>query len=506
VFDWLFGRKSVTLEEKLTKQLHQLVKESVMAGYPGTLAPGSLDFPSMEDGWWTPVGYYRNRNKRGDNPQAYLTEEDLKRSRERSRMLAVANEYARNALTVRQAYIVGTGIKTTAMPRKGAEEDAGAMKLADEVQSYLERWSALVKLPKIQKESVIRADRDGEVFLRSFRKDALELRFIEPENVGDFDGKTSFGIKTDPDDITELVAYLVRGGDGENFREVKAEEVLHIKCNTDSGIKRGLPFLFPVFNILEKIEKVDENMAAIIAIQAAIAMIRRNPVARSSAVTSAISANADLTRTNPYGNGGTDYYKRYKAGTILDVDGNTEYEFPAIGANMAGITEAKSSLLRTAAAGVCMAEYMITSDASNGNFASAQVAESPCISVFLSAQNDYCEIFGNGAYVEGAENGLQWDAIEYAVEQGQLDPAVLEMVVLKSEGPNIVVRDRTQETTRLSMLAERGIISRDEWAKAEGRDKAAKSDEEVQAEKDAEMQKQAALAQAKPKPAGDVAV
>ena len=145
---------------------------------------------------------------------------------------------------------------------------------------------------------------------------------------------------------------------------------------------------------------------------------------------------------------------------------------------------------------------MITSDASNGNFASSQVAESPCISIFLATQHDFCEVFGNGAYVEGAENGIQWDAIEYAVEQGQLDPAALEMVVLKSVGPNIVVRDRTQETTRLSMLAEKGIISRDQWAKAEGEDRAAITDEEMQAAKDAEMKKQFKMAQAKSKPAG----
>ena len=502
LLDRWFGKKQeVSIEEKLRGEMQRLVKESIMYGLPGTPAPGTLDFPSFEDGFWTPAGYYRNRSRRGDNPQAYINEDDLKRSRERSRLLAACNEYARNALAVRQAYIVGTGIKTTVMPVKGAEQDQAALKLAQDVQQYLERWSALVKLPKLQKETVLRCDRDGETFLRSYRRDALELRFVEPEHIGDYDGQTPFGIVTDEDDITEVLAYLVRAGDGEQFKKVKAEEVTHIKCNTDSGIKRGLPFLFPIFTILERIEKVDENMAAVIAIQAAIAMIRRNPAQKSTAVSSAVSSNADFSRTNPYA-GGTDYYKKYRAGTILDVDGNTEYEFPAIGANIGGIAEAKSSLLRTAAAGVCMAEYMITSDASNGNFASSQVAESPCISIFLATQHDFCEVFGNGAYVEGAENGIQWDAIEYAVEQGQLDPAALDMVALKSVGPNIVVRDRTQETTRLSMLAEKGIISRDQWAKAEGEDRAAITDEEMQAAKDAEMEKQFKMAQAKQKPAG----
>ena len=337
LLDRWFGKKQeVSIEEKLRGEMQRLVKESIMYGLPGTPAPGTLDFPSFEDGFWTPAGYYRNRSRRGDNPQAYINEDDLKRSRERSRLLAACNEYARNALAVRQAYIVGTGIKTTVMLVKGAEQDQAALKLAQDVQQYLERWSALVKLPKLQKETVLRCDRDGETFLRSYRRDALELRFVEPEHIGDYDGQTPFGIVTDEDDITEVLAYLVRAGDGEQFKKVKAEEVTHIKCNTDSGIKRGLPFLFPIFTILERIEKVDENMAAVIAIQAAIAMIRRNPAQKSTAVSSAISSNADFSRTNPYG-GDTDYYRKYRAGTILDVDGNTEYEFPAIGANIGGI-------------------------------------------------------------------------------------------------------------------------------------------------------------------------
>lgn len=504
MFEWLFGRKtapavdpSIEIEQRLTEELDRRLKETInYLGLPGIPSANYYDpfRPDMDSLY--PIGYYRNRNKYGDNPQAYMNDESLRHAREKSRMLSVRNEYARNALSVRQTYIIGTGLRVTAMPRKGTEDDQAAIDLADTVQSYLEVWSARNSLPEKQKESVLRWDRDGEVFMRIAKKDRmLTFRFIEPEHVGDFDGQTSFGIKTAEDDITDISGYLVRAGDGEQYELVKADKIVHCKANTDSGIKRGLPFLYPIFNILDKIEKTDENMAAIIAIQAAIAMIRRNRVARSTAVSSNISSAADYTGTNPY-NGNTDRYKVYRPGTILDVDANTEYEFPAIGANIGGIVEAKSSLLRTAAAGVGMPEYMLTSDAANGNFASTQVAESPAIAGFLACQHFWGEVYGQGVWVEGTENGLLWRAIEYAVEQGDLDPATLDIITLKCEGPNIVVRDRNMETQRLQMLEQAGIISRDQWARMEGLEKAAKSDEEMQAQKDAEMQKQMQLKQA----------
>ena len=71
LLDRWFGKKQeVSIEEKLRGEMQRLVKESIMYGLPGTPAPGTLDYPSFEDGFWTPAGYYRNRSSRGDNPQA----------------------------------------------------------------------------------------------------------------------------------------------------------------------------------------------------------------------------------------------------------------------------------------------------------------------------------------------------------------------------------------------------------------------------------------------------
>ena len=52
LLDRWFGKKQeVSIEEKLRGEMQRLVKESIMYGLPGTPAPGTLDFPSFEDGF-----------------------------------------------------------------------------------------------------------------------------------------------------------------------------------------------------------------------------------------------------------------------------------------------------------------------------------------------------------------------------------------------------------------------------------------------------------------------
>ena len=480
MLDWLFGRKK-----------KDNIKESYY-GLPGTPYPGSLTpfFLRDFDRFGGMSGWFQNRNNRGGNPQAYLTENDLRFARERSRDLACSNEYARNALRVRQVYTIGTGLRVTVMPRAGVEEDQRAIELAQEVQSFLEVWAAHTKAVAKQKESVLRFDRDGEAFIRVYDEgDILNFAFLEPEHIGEWTSGDSFGIKTDPDNIGKVLGYWYKPMEQSEAEFIEAEKIVYCKANTDSGIKRGLPYLYPIFNVLEKIEGIDASMAATIKIQASIAMIRKHGYAKSDAIESALNSRKDFDITNHY-NGSTTHAKHYQPGSILDTDGNTEYEFPSMSANMTHAVNVKSSLLRTAAAGVGMPEYMLTSDASNGNYASSQVAESPVIADFLACQHYWGDVYGQGVYIDGADNGLMWRAIKLAVDRGSLPDEALDMLTLKCEGPNIVVRDRNQETNRLKILVDGGIIKRDQWARMEGMEKAAMSDDEYQAKKDEQADKE----------------
>lgn len=479
LFSRLFG-----IEKSVEATIKKTLQES-FPYLPGTPANGTLDFQRPDQDGFLPVGYFRKRSKRGDNPQAYLHEEQLREAVETSRHLSVSNEYARNGLTNRRNYIVGTGFKTIA---EAVDPDSPNDALIKQTNEWLQRYAVLTKRCEKEKEAVMRGDRDGEVFIRLAGKgDVMQFRFVEPEHVGDWDGETPFGIKTDPDDITNVKAYLVRAEPGEKYETVPAEEMIHVKLNSDSGIKRGLPFLYPVFSILRKIESTNENMATNVAIMASIAMIRRRQFQLKSAVDTQNAARADYSTTRMTPGGGTDNYKTYRAGTILDVDGDTEYEFPANSINLGGVVNVKQSLLQTAAAGMGLPEYMLTSDASNSNMASTQVAETPAVAGFLAMQHFWGEAFGSGMYVEGADLGLTWRAIQRAVEAGQLPEEVLEEISLKVEGPNIEVRDKAQETDRNLKLADAGIISRDHVAAKEGHAKAHKSDDEVQAQKDKEL-------------------
>ena len=474
-FDWLRGTKKVTL------------KESVDYGMlPGIPAAGYdlWNFRPDQDGF-LPIGLYRKRSKLGDNPQAYLNLEQLRMVREESRLLCTKNEYARNGLTNRRNYIVGTGFKTIAEPRdeENANED-----LIKQVNDFLQEFSVVNKRAEKEKEAVFRGDRDGEVFLRLFADDGvLRFRFVEPEFVGDWDGQTPFGIKHDPKDVTNVKGYLVKYNESDEAELVPANEMIHVKLNSDSGILRGLPFLYPVHSILRKIESTNENMATNVAIMASIAMIKKNPYQTKGSIDTDNSNTADFRMPNPI-TGGSDNFRMYRPGSILRSDSNTEYEFPANGINLGGVVGVKESLLQTAAAGMGLPEYMLTSDCSNGNLSTTQVGESPMILGMASQQHFWGDAFGQGVYVEGADHGLTWRAIEHAIGVKRLPEETLLAISLKFEGPNVVVRDQIQETNRLKILADDGIISRNVWAQKEGEDKAAVSDEDRQKQKDAETQ------------------
>lgn len=429
-----------------------------------------------------------DRNRQGSLPQAYLGEQQLRIARERSRYLSVANEFARNCLETRKNYIVGQGFQVSPVARQ--EDKILDEALEQEVKDWLQEFEAVNKWGLMQREGVFRGDRDGEAFFRLFFMPSGMTRvlFVEPEFVKGSSNDASFGIETDPDDVSQVLAFHITMP-GKDAERVDASEIVYAKCNTDQGVKRGLPFLYPIHGMMSKIEKLDDTMITTSIAQASYAVIRKNQTARQASIATQRSTNASYTATNPL-SGQTDYYRQQRGGMVVDVDANTEYEFPAAGVSIPGFVAAKESMLRTAAVGVCMPEYMFTSDASNGNFASTQVAESPSVMGFMSWQYFWSQIYGEGVYVEEAEHGILWRAMEYAVKSKKLDARVLTDVRLKFQGPQIIVRDRLQETQRLQTLEGAGVIDNDQWAAEEGYPEAAVSSEDKAKQEEAKIQQQ----------------
>jgi hypothetical protein len=127
--------------------------------------------------------------------------------------------------------------------------------------------------------------------------------------------------------------------------------------------------------------------------------------------------------------------------------------------------------LRAAAARLVMPEYMTTSDASNGNYASLLVAEGPPYKNFLRVQTTYRRIF----------TPIVQEILERGVEAGKLPKEAVELLKLKAVPPIITTHEPLANSQNKQILLSNGIISRSTWQRERGYDPKAEN-AEIQAE------------------------
>lgn len=382
----------------------------------------------------------------------YISDSELDIVRARCRRLLIENEFALSAHQNRISYVVGTGhVYSVKHPDEQVRMRA---------QKALDRFVKSAAWGRRQQEIMLRWDRDGEVFLRHYPagpdRGFLAVRFIEPEHVRNASGMLAadgweYGVRVDPDDAETVLEYCVNG------RVLPAACIQHRKANGDAAARRGTPLLYPVIANLERAEKLLRNMTVVSSIQAAIAMIRKHK-APSNAVGNLLAANT-TTRTNPY-TGAKETVRSYGAGSIIDAHESTEYQFPSIGVNASALVAVLQAELRAIGARLVMPEFMLTQDASNGNFASVLVAEGPAVKNFEREQ---------------------WSVIEYDREilERVLDGLVLAGGItaeqraecgIEAEPPMLVVRDRLAEVQANQVLLQSKIIDRGTWQRREGLD------------------------------------
>ncbi len=296
------------------------------------------------------------------------------------------------------------------------------------------------------------------------------MRFIEPEHVRDLSGH-GFGIHSEPGDVENVVSYsVISDPDSQHPDLVEAADVVHIKMNTDSGAKRGLPTLYPVRKNLERADKLLRNMSTLAQIQSTFAAIRQHKQVSASAIDTFRCAQADVQTTNPF-TGQDSFTKQFPPGSIIDTNDQSNWIFPSVGVNAGGLVQILQAELRACAARLVMPEYMLTVDASNANFASTLVAEAPSTKNFERLQAFFARRFGDGGYIKGRLCGLLWRVIERAVRAGRLPQEVLEEIEIQAEGPSLIARDKSSETQRAGVLNEKGILSKATWSKWEGVDR-----------------------------------
>lgn len=416
------------------------------------------------DGWYWPYGiyppFYRDNSKRGEVIPVYLDENALKAIRDRSRALCSTNEYAICAIDNIIHYCVGTGFTFLA---KGIDDDE--KELCKQVQKFIDLFCEANDVYERLAESLRREHIDGEAFIRLFpQSDGMTLlRFIEPELVkslrGTYDAEYSFGIQTLPDDVETIVGYNVIDKPIENYTTtlVPEPEVVHIKLNSRSTAKRGVPTFYPIETNLRRCEQLLANMSSMAKTRAAIAMIRSfNGTQKSTAQTFAdnqkeISVNDPTTNV-------TLNVERMRPGTILNASKNIEYEFPHATSGVSEFVLVLQADLRACAARLNMPEWMFTADASNSNYSSAFVSESACVKMFAMQQDLLARKWGAGRY--GQKKSVIWRAIENAIEAGILPEDVKEKVKITVDTPSLIARDGDREASMNKVYLDMRIKSR----------------------------------------------
>lgn len=364
--------------------------------------------------------------------EPFRNEHELARIRQRARRTVQRNAYAQNFLTNLVSFVVGKGHTYKVIPIQDDDgQDVGAhQELVKSLQDYVDDLLKMNKWKKRQKEIYHRTHRDGEAFLRLFPQEDgfVKIRFVEPYEVStpkEFHSEenSTYGIKTDPDDVETVESYYV--GD----EEVPYFEMQHRKTNVDMNVKRGLSSIWCVLASLDRGMNLLRNMSTVVATQASIALIRKHDTTSSnvkSFVNNSASHQSYIEST-----GETRNFKRMRPGTILDAKAGTEYEFPAVGLNPAAPVEVLGAECRAIASSKSLPEYMVGSDSSNANYSSSMISESPAVRFFEGEQEDTIE----------ADLELIYMAIDHAIDTGRLRPEVKTQLKIMVTAPVLVTRD-----------------------------------------------------------------
>jgi capsid protein len=295
----------------------------------------------------------------------------------KARQFYKSDPNARAALSTLVNYIMGKGLSIT--PK--SDDPMVWYVWKDFVSSPRNRWTLK------QFEIVFRPLRDGEIFIEFFDEDENKkatgkatMRFIDPLLVKPDAAKPTElnqtiqnGVITDPEDVERVIEYNVQKRENQQeFRKVPSEKVHHIKVNVDSDQKRGESALLPVMKMFKHHEQWIENRILLNKMRSAIVLVRK---IEGSPGEVAGMANTIPTANTP---SGTTQKKSFKAGTILTAGPGVSYDMLSANLNAADAKEDGRNIKTTIAAGLNLPEYVF-GDASNQNYASSLIAESPFV-------------------------------------------------------------------------------------------------------------------------------
>lgn len=187
-----------------------------------------------------------------------------------------------------------------------------------------------------------------------------------------------FGVHT-PENRTEyhLGYHLCFDNTGSDWDYVPAERMVHYKRNVYRKVKRGYSDFFPVVKNLKEDSELADALGKGAKLQASIAWFEQHASGtRTSAISGAIVGNADFkTRLAKEGGTRTAYHRKYRPGSIVSLKAGKEYKPGPLGSDRnPNFILVSQALMRRTGVRFSLPEFMISNDASNGNYSSTSQA------------------------------------------------------------------------------------------------------------------------------------
>lgn len=411
------------------------------------------------------------------------TETERMEIRDKVRQLVRENPHACQILRMLEAYVTGPGLTLAHQPASEDHSETDRELAATADRLWSDFWTVNLRHYSYR-EHARRSWRDGECFVRKFAGTGVDpeflstgseidgdpasgwgidhpawppaVRFVDPEAIGPTAADPdSQGIITDPRDVERPLEYLrIRPGDGELLERIPAPEILQTRIGVDSNEKRGLSLFAPILEGLNCFEKWMETELLARKLQSSIVLWRK---VQGSPQMAESLANQSAQPSGPWGDVRRE---RVMPGTILTTNHGTDIQFLQPNTNFGDAASLGRMVLLSIAAGAGLPEFMLTSDASNANFASTMVAEGPAVKFFQSQQQ-----FFSGEFTRL----WRWIMAD-AIDAGLLPEDFFDRMEVRWSFPSLINRDRPKERLADVRLVESGILSRAEVARRDGVD------------------------------------
>ncbi|MEE9472359.1 MAG: hypothetical protein V3V82_00060 [Acidimicrobiia bacterium] len=442
------------------------------------------NFPITGPFGQSPGGFFPSRRGDGRQSPLFTTSAELDQMRSAARWLFDTTATGQASIGALADYCIGSsGYDYTILDKVSEPGKAGPRHrsaLANAVQGIVDEiLEASDFVVTRERELFERAHVEGEAAATLYPgglRGIPRLRITEPELIT-AEGASqapngrdiSFGVDTLDDDVETVFGYIIDWPVGPAAYVPEAQLEL-LKLNVGSNVKRGVSDLFPLQSWLPMATKLLENMGQGGALQAAIAYIIGYPAGTTNSQLETLrSRGTERTVTHQTPNQGqkTVHQERQRPGSIVRTKVGQTYTAGPMGSSRApNYVLIEQALLRMIGTRWRMPEAMISGDASNANFASSLVAESP----FVRS----CEAI-QGVHAKSNER-LIWKAVRMAAAAGRLTgfemtwPDIRRALKMKVTPPRVSSRNALQETQRRQILNDKGILSDETWATQEDLD------------------------------------